>query len=146
MATVSERAPLEWSDDLATGHAAVDAEHRAFVQRANALATASDASLLAELRAFEQHARQHFAAEDALMRDSRCPSAGCHRDEHQAVLKSVAEVIARVADGQLHIGRALSDELLRWFPEHTEHMDKGLTQWLLKQATGAQPVVFRRRA
>ena len=41
----------------------------------------------------EAHAIRHFGEEDASMQGY--PSAGCHVDEHAAVLKSTAEVIAK---------------------------------------------------
>jgi len=135
---------LAWSDALVTGHAGIDATHRAFIDVANALVASDDAGLPARLRAFEAHARAHFDEEDALMRASNYPSAGCHVDEHAAVLQSVAEVIADVEAGNPAIGRALADELVRWFPEHTHHMDKSLTAWLCQRSTGAAPLVFRR--
>lgn len=137
---------LEWADDLATGHAGIDATHHDFIAVANRLFVATDDDLLQCLRDFERHAQSHFAQEDALMRGSAYPSAGCHVDEHAAVLASVAEVIVLVeTQRRLDIGRDLTDHLLRWFPGHTDHMDKSLAQWLVKRATGGAPVTLRRR-
>ena len=75
----------------------------------------------------------------------RCSSGcGCHVDEHAAVLKSVDEVVALVAAGNLAIGRDLAGELVRWFPEHTHHMDQSLSAWLCRRSTGGAPLLFRR--
>jgi hemerythrin len=144
MSEVSPAAALVWSDDLVTGHAGMDATHQSFVAVANDLVAACDAELLPRLRSFEAHAQAHFGEEDALMRSTAYPSAGCHLDEHAAVLKSVAEVIALVAQGNFAIGRDLAEELVRWFPEHTHHMDKSLTAWLFNLTTGGAPLVLRR--
>ena len=139
------RPALVWSDALVTGHVAIDATHLDFVAVANDLVAANDADLLDRLCAFEAHALAHFAEEDSLMRSTAYPSAGCHVDEHAAVLKSVSEVIALVAQGDVALGRDLAQELVRWFPEHTHHMDKSLTAWLFKLSTGGgAPLVFRR--
>ena len=136
---------LRWSDALVTGHAAMDATHQSFISVANELVAASDADLLERLCAFEAHAVAHFNDEDQWMRSTAYPSAGCHIDEHAEVLKSVSEVIALVAQGNVALGRDLADELVRWFPEHTHHMDKSLTAWLFKLSTGGgAPLVFRR--
>jgi len=44
------------------------------------------------------------------------PSAACHVDEHDAVLRSVHEVQSLVAAGERRVARALAFELTRWFP------------------------------
>jgi hemerythrin len=138
---------LSWNDELATGHAGIDTTHRDFIAHANRLFVATDADLPQRLREFEAHARAHFAEEDALMKSTAYPSAGCHVDEHAAVLASVAEVIELVVKQQrFDIGRDLTDHLMEWFPRHTDHMDKSLAQWLVKQATGGAPVTLRRAA
>ncbi len=135
---------LVWSDTLATGDARMDATHQEFIELANALLNASNDGLLTRLQAFEAHAQAHFAEEDRMMRQQPYPSAGCHLDEHQAVLKSIAEVMPLVAAGNVRIGRELAAELVRWFPEHTEEMDKSFVRWLVRQATGGAPVLFHR--
>jgi hemerythrin len=136
---------LRWTDSLRLGEARMDATHAEFVTLVNALLEAEDAALPAALDRFAEHARRHFGDEDRQMRETDYPSAGCHLDEHAAVLASVDEVREVVARGRHDEARRLATELARWFPEHTTHMDSGLAMWVIKRTTGGAPLVFRRR-
>jgi len=136
---------LRWTDSLCLGEAGMDAIHAEFVARVNALLEADDAALPQALEQFAEHARRHFGDEDRQMRETDYPSAGCHLDEHAAVLASVDQVREVLAQGRHDVARRLAAELARWFPEHTRHMDSGLAMWLIKRSTGGAPLVFRRR-
>ncbi|MDB5856648.1 MAG: hemerythrin, partial [Ramlibacter sp.] len=67
-------------------------------------------------------------------------------DEHAAVLKSVDEVRAALADGHPHVVRAFARALADWFPEHASVMDLGLARWLVQRRLGGSPVVIRPRS
>ena len=144
-AAPSVRAPLRWSDDLLLGDPAIDREHEELLRLIVALQQASDAALPSALAAVADHARTHFAAEDAAMQLTGFPPRACHADEHAAVLASVGAVQQRLADGDVAVVRGLAAELQRWFPGHLQHLDSALAHWLCKQRTGGKPVVLRRR-
>jgi hemerythrin len=107
---------------------------------------AEDAELARALENFAEHARRHFAEEDLAMRESAYGSAGCHVDEHAAVLKSVAEVGVALAAGHPHVVRAFARALVDWFPQHASVMDMGLARWLVQRRLGGAPVVLRPRS
>lgn len=136
----------EWTDQLLLGDPAIDAEHRRFVELVAALHACGDAEMGMCLRDFAAHAQAHFAEEDRRMSDSGFPAAGCHADEHAAVLQSTREVQARVAEGDVEIGRRFAEELARWFPAHVMHLDSALAHWLVKRQFGGAPLVLRRQA
>lgn len=48
------------------------------------------------------------------MRGTNYPKAECHVQEHAAVLASIAEVMRRVAGGEVHVGRTLVRSLREW--------------------------------
>jgi hemerythrin len=54
-------------------------------------------------------------------------------------------VQALVTQGNIAVGRRLALELARWFPEHTDAMDRGLAQWVLKQRLGGVRVSLQPR-
>ena len=137
--------PFVWRDEFAVGHGAMDATHHVFVSCVAALLEAPDDGQAAALDAFADHARRHFAEEDHAMRQSGYGSAGCHVDEHAAVLKSVEEVCAALADGKHHVVRSLAHALADWFPQHAQVMDLGLARWLTQRRLGGSPVLLRRR-
>jgi hemerythrin len=129
----------------ALGFGEMDATHEEFVERVDALMKADDASIPHALGALAEHLRSHFAEEREWMKNTGFPSAACHLDEHDAVLRSVDEVQSLVATGELGVARALAFELTRWFPQHTDAMDRGLAKWMVKARLGGEPIVLQYR-
>jgi len=123
----------------------MDETHHEFVSCVGAMLEASDGALADTLGAFVEHARRHFAEEDSAMRDTAYGSAGCHVDEHAAVLKSAEEVQVALQHGHKHVVRAFAAALADWFPEHARVMDQGLARWLVQRRLGGAPVALRRR-
>lgn len=137
---------FEWNAEYEVGDASMDAAHHEFVDCVWALLNAPDDAIASALERFHAHAVRHFGEEDALMHVGGYASAECHLDEHKAVLASVDEVRALVADGNVAVARSLARELARWFPEHTVAMDKGLAAWSQKQRLGGQAIRILPRA
>jgi hemerythrin len=138
-------AAFAWNDDFAVGHEAMDETHHEFVHCVDAMLRADESDLSATLEAFADHARRHFGEEDQAMRETGYESAGCHVDEHSAVLDSVDEVRAALARGHTHVVRSFAHALAEWFPRHATVMDLGLARWLAQRRLGGSPVVIRRR-
>lgn len=139
---------LLWSDARKLGFGPLDATHEEFFTVVLHLLACDDTTAVAALSAFEAHAVSHFGQEETWMRATGFPAAGCHADEHAAVLASVREVRALLADGRggpplLH---RLAEHLLSWFPGHADHMDSALAGWMVKRSHGGAPVVLKRRA
>lgn len=138
---------LLWSDARKLGYAPLDATHEAFFTVVLHLLACDTHTAATALAAFEAHAVAHFGQEEAWMRETAFPAAGCHADEHAAVLASVHEVQGLLASGQagpplLH---RLAEHLLAWFPGHADHMDSALASWMVRRSHGGAPVVLRRR-
>ena len=125
------------------GFGEMDATHREFVERVDALMKADDPGVLWALNALADHLRSHFGEEREWMVSTGFPSAARHLDEHDAVLRSVNEVQSLVGAGELRVARALAFELTRWFPQHTDAMDRGLAKWMVKVRLGGEPIVFQ---
>lgn len=136
--------PFQWDDALLLGEPQMDRVHQEFVDLVVRMQQAPDDELAPLLEAFASHTRAHFEMENQWMRDTAFPPRDCHIDEHAAVLKSVDEVRALVAQGNTAICRSLIDELVRWFPSHAHHLDSALAHWMSKLRTGGKPVVIRR--
>ena len=141
---MSQAATLTWGDHLLMGYAPMDDIHQEFVDLISQLETASDTQLPALLQAMEVHLQHHFAEEDQWMNSTAFPPRDCHIDEHAAVLKSVAEVREKLAQGDVAVCRSLIAALADWFPGHATHLDSALAHWLFKQRFGGKPVVIRR--
>ena len=67
-------------------------------------------------------------------------------DEHAAVLKSLDEVRALLAQGRPEPVPSLIEALVDWFPGHVHHLDSALAAWMCKRRRDARPVVLRRGA
>lgn len=141
---MSHTAPLVWGDHLLMGHGPMDELHEEFVELIALLQTAEDSELPSLLQAMESHLQHHFAEEDQWMLNTGFPPRDCHIDEHAAVLKSVAEVRVKLAEGNIALCRDLTKALVDWFPGHATHLDSALAHWLSKQRFGGKPVVIRR--
>lgn len=146
-------ADLLWSDERLLGFGPMDRTHEDFYRLAFDLLTCHDggagyaAVARRAIAAFEAHAVAHFGEEERWMQDSGFPAAGCHVDEHAAVLASVREVRAAVDEGRAgaDLLRRLAEHLFTWFPAHADYMDSALAAWMCKRTLGGQPVVLRRQ-
>jgi hemerythrin len=97
------------------------------------------------LREIDAHLRSHFEAEDRWMRETDFPPGDCHVDEHAAVLKSSAEVLALAETGDTRPAPSFVAELARWFPGHADYLDSALAAWMCKRQFGGKPVVLQRK-
>jgi len=140
----TETTPIHWHDGLLLGYAPMDAVHEEFVHCVQALQAAPDAELPALLAQLADHAVRHFGEEDRWMEDTQFPARECHINEHAAVMKSVGEVQALLAQGNTAVCRRLAQELANWFPGHADYLDSALAHWMCKQRLGGKPVVIRR--
>ena len=141
---MSSEKKFEWTDAYLLGYQPMDNTHREFVEVVNAMINADDTAFAACLDAFAVHAERHFEEERVWMDKTDCPAKDCHNDEHAAVMKSVREVMAVVAKGDVEEGRRLAAELQRWFPGHADYLDASLAQWMVKKSLGGAPIVLKR--
>ena len=135
---------FQWDDSLLLGEPQMDRVHQEFADLVVRMQQAPDDELAPLLDAFATHTRAHFEMENQWMTETAFPPRECHIDEHAAVMKSVDEVRALVAQGNTAICRSLIAELVLWFPSHAQHLDSALAHWMSKLRTGGKPVVIRR--
>lgn len=129
-----------WDDAYALDHAEIDATHHEFVDCVDAMLRAGPGEHAAALEAFAAHVCRHFADEDRWMVQTAYGNAGCHIDDHAAVLKSLDEVRTALAAGRHEVVGAFARALANWFPEHARVMDQGLARWLIERRLGGAPV------
>ena len=144
---MTTQTPFVWTDAYALGFSQMDDTHHEFIECVDALLNAADADFAKALDAFAEHAEKHFDQEAVWMKTTDFPATDCHIDEHNAVLKSVHELQAMLAnnvENSIRIGHSLAEELVRWFPGHADYMDSALAQWMVKKQFGGAPVVIRR--
>jgi len=135
---------FDWNDSFLLGHPPMDAVHQEFVETLGHLLKCDDAATPAALADMARHLEEHFSAENQWMKDSEFPARECHVEQHDAVLNSVHQVQALVAQGDLSRVKSLATALVEWFPGHADYLDAALSHWLCKRKLGGKPVVLRR--
>lgn len=123
-----------WRAAFVLGDDTMDAVHREFVDRVDALIVAPDEGVVLALRSLVDHTEAHFAQESRAMRDTAFPPVGCHESEHHNVLEVIREVAARAEQGDLAVARRLGPALAEWFALHAATMDAALAGWLKHRA------------
>lgn len=121
---------LAWSSELALDQTTMDDTHREFVDLLNRVAAVPEAELPASLDAFIAHTEAHFGEEERWMQEFAFPPLHCHQGEHANVLEVMREVRRRVADGQVHLRKTLTEAIAEWFPQHAGSMDAVLALYM----------------
>jgi hemerythrin len=135
---------LQWNDQFLLGYTPIDEVHQEFVDLTGQMQRAEDAALPGLLAEFAVHLRHHFEMENEWMVSTDFPPRECHMDEHAAVMASVEEVQALLAQGDVAICRDLVAQLAQWFPQHADQLDSALAHWMFSRTMGGKPVVLRR--
>lgn len=119
-----------WSDDLATGVAEVDGQHKELVDLLNALAEmaaggAGPERIEAAIADFRRHIQDHFAWEERYMVTHNPSRLTSHRALHEILVGQLDEVVEEMrADRFRHLDEALKDRVIPWLVEHIVNVDK----------------------
>lgn len=114
---------IEWKDSFSVGVAAVDHEHRELIELINDLhamlgQSAEPGDALAMLGEIFAQISAHFALEEKYMRDTRYAQLAEHKEDHEALLDQLRDIMDRVEDLGEYDADRLSGELERWFTVH----------------------------
>lgn len=74
--------------------------------------------------------RMHFSTEEALMTRHAYPEYEKHRQEHEALLQDIDQLLQRFHDGDVLIPFAIELDLEAWAFKHIESSDKPLAAFL----------------
>lgn len=122
---------IEWKDEFSVGVAEVDHEHRELIGLINSLhdviQTNADADQVLEtLGEIYAQISAHFALEEKMMRASRYPAYGDHKEDHEVLLDELRDIMDEVEDDGSYDERRLADDLQRWFSLHFRTHDAKL--------------------
>ena len=135
-------APFSWTDDLCTGAALIDADHRKLVGLVNVLfetmanGETSDAmgKALNELIAYT---KEHFAREEAEMQRVEYVASLAHQSEHAKLIAQVVELKAMLDGGGRINVVAVADFLSDWLRNHILTADMKLAAVLKNRKQAA---------
>jgi putative two-component system hydrogenase maturation factor HypX/HoxX len=89
-----------WQDQYAIDDAEMDSQHKDLFVLANQLLDSSNqAQLNSNLQLLHQHVKEHFAAEEALMKALEFQGYKSHVKEHELMLEKVADIEHKIGNG-----------------------------------------------
>lgn len=118
---------LSWSDDLNTGIAVIDGQHRRIVDMINELYAAQQqgaregvGQVIEEL---VDYTNSHFAFEEAMLEEAGYVFTKAHKRVHELFIRRVEDYRARFRQGE-DIGDELRSLLGRWLFGHIRNDDQ----------------------
>ena len=130
-------AHIQWSNDLAVGHAEIDSQHKQLVRKIDALLEAMHAGKgkeeVAKTLAFlEEYVVLHFGTEEKLMTSSHYPGAVPHKRQHAELIRDLGGWKKRLDGGAtLAVTIELKNALASWLRDHILGSDRALGKFLL---------------
>ncbi len=127
-----------WTDDLYTGNALIDGDHRELIRLTNALFRTMEgghagdgmSKAMHELIAYTE---EHFAREEAEMERIEYVAALAHQTEHARLIKQIVELGQMLdAGGRINVP-AVSAFLSEWLRDHIRAADMKLAAALKHQ-------------
>ena len=129
---------LQWSAQLATGDARMDATHQEFIDQIHTLLATPAEAQLPLYREFLRHTVAHFEQEERWMLATGFSADNCHASHHATILETMRAVETHFVAGDTEIISRLAEALAEWFPGHAASMDAGLALHLAKVGFDSQ--------
>lgn len=125
---------MEWTDALATGHSAIDDQHRELLRCLNELetATAEQRTLLAvySITRLKHYVSDHFATEEAIMVECDFPKLQEHIREHENFRSKMLELQSKSI--VLDVSTDMVEFLRNWMVGHIRSSDREYIPYLKK--------------
>jgi len=129
--------PLQWTEDLAVGHAEIDAQHRSIFDRfadfLDGCSEGMDKSRLLELFDFlDTYVSEHFQAEQDMMERLGYPGREVHLEEHRRFVARLEELKTALEKEGVTVRVLIrtNKALIYWLTEHIREVDTGLAEFL----------------
>ncbi|MGI9222011.1 MAG: bacteriohemerythrin [Woeseiaceae bacterium] len=122
---------INWREEFSVGVAEVDYEHQELIELINALHRSAREGVtrkqvLDALGDIYAQIAAHFALEEKFMRDTRYRSYHDHKEDHEALLDDLRDIMDEVEDDGEFDEHRLSIDLDRWFSDHFRTHDAKL--------------------
>lgn len=128
-----------WKDDYRLGIEEIDIQHQNLFSIANRLNDTSDAEqLYDELMNLYRYTREHFKAEEALMRECGYPEYREHRQQHDELLDTLNQSAAEVVREPEKLAK-LQAFMAHWVVEHILNQDQKIATYLKRTAPMSNP-------
>ena len=128
---------FEWTEDLATGVADIDDQHRELITRVNALLDACNQQKEQEeigkyLAFLREYVAYHFAAEERTMTEAGYPGLGPHEREHEEFKVRVNDLFRSQASRRASLPTLIMTirSSCDWMVTHIMKTDKAMAEFL----------------
>lgn len=122
-----------WNDQYKIGHSTVDAQHEHLFRLANQIVEADNEEALTHLlMQLYQHTREHFSAEEDLMKQIDYPDYERHIEQHNQMLDRLIE-ISKTVPNKHWDAIELKIFMTDWILVHILEEDMPLGDYLTKR-------------
>jgi hemerythrin-like metal-binding protein len=137
-------AQFSWTDELCTGSALIDGDHRKLVDLINAFFQSMQSGegsgeLSTAMNELIAYTGEHFRREEAEMQRTQYVAELAHRAEHSKLLKQLVDLKTMLDAGGRMNNPAVADFLSQWLRNHILAADKKLAAALEQQRTSPVP-------
>lgn len=120
-----------WSDELSVGNRLIDDDHKKLVKMVNdfhdALVEGHGNEVVGKvLHNLVIYTREHFAREEAEMQRIKYARYLAHKEEHDKLLREVAELQGSFQSGRAMLSIKVSKFLRDWLQTHIKQTDQQL--------------------
>jgi hemerythrin len=120
---------MKWSESFSVGHPGIDAQHKKLVSLLNELCVAmgsgrSSSVLGTILEQLVNYTKEHFRAEEVIMKEAAFPGFAAHKLEHDALAGKILKLQSELRAGTVGISIELLDFLKDWLTHHILESDK----------------------
>jgi len=132
---------ITWDDTLSVGVRALDDQHKGLIQVLNELHDAMVKGVVRQaagplLEKLAKYTREHFVAEEAMMKRAGYPELEAHRGKHLELTRQVEEYVTRFQNGEIGLSVHLLDFLRRWLTTHIQKEDFQYGPWMNRHGVG----------
>jgi len=130
---------IEWSEKISVGIQEIDEQHKQLVELINrlfdAMTTGKEKVQVAKeiLNELTQYTIVHFSVEESLFRIFDYPDYEQHCEKHNSLREKVAEINAKVQQGERMITPELLTFLKKWITNHIMVEDKAYSPFFLER-------------
>lgn len=128
---------IDWSDAYRVGDDRIDRQHqRLFVLAGEVLQEQTLSELRLSFMYLYEYVREHFADEEALMRNSVYPRQREHWLQHEALISRLNDISSKVGKGALDL-EEIQAFMNQWLLTHIAQEDSQLAAHLQHASTGS---------
>lgn len=126
---------MTWNDSFSVSVKAMDEQHKGLVKTLNELHAAMMSGQTKAvagdlLKTLVKYTRDHFSAEEALMRRAGYPQLGAHCAQHKNLTGQVETFAGRYERGEVALNVDLLMFLRDWLVTHIQKTDREYGPWL----------------